>query len=84
MIRFGRAPRPQPTLYVRIFEHTTYKPYVNEDGKLIVVLPPNKEIQFWFFFAFNGCQTHRTRTFNPGITVGHVHTTFSDVRRSAA
>ena len=30
-----------------------------------LVLPAYKEIQFWFFFPFNGCQTHRLTTWRP-------------------
>lgn len=33
--------------------------------KQILYLGPYKEIQFWFFFPFNGCQTHRVTSWRP-------------------
>jgi hypothetical protein len=51
--------------YVRVIDHTN-RTYFNANNSLFW-LPPNKEVQFWFFFAYNGCQTHRMNAWNPAL-----------------
>jgi hypothetical protein len=43
--------------YVRVLNHNVLFTAL-DNGKLFF-LPAYKEVQFWFLFAYNGCQTHR-------------------------
>lgn len=60
----GDADLSRTRPYVRVHNkaqmHFTKADPVTGAIHTILTLPAYKEIQFWFFFPFNGCQTHRT------------------------
>lgn len=61
----GDADLSRTKPYVRVLNKPGQSVYANNPltnqpiGPPILTLPAYKEIQFWFFFPFNGCQTHR-------------------------
>jgi hypothetical protein len=65
----GNADLSRTKVYVRVHNRPGFSvtiPILNEKLTLLT-MPRYKEIQFWFFFPFNGCQTQRTHALGSNL-----------------